>query len=192
LIVAQEAYARLALDTAWFVPAGAPPHKPAQPSAPAASRLAMVEQAIAGDDRFALSSVELERPGPSYTVETLQALRERWGSSVELYFVLGWDMLLNLPFWRDPPGVLAALDGLVAVSRPGFAADPRTLEELKERIPALREKLILTPMPQVAVSSTDIRRRVAQGLPIRYLVPDTVRQYIVQHGLYRGVLEIPE
>jgi nicotinate-nucleotide adenylyltransferase len=192
LIVAQEALTRLSLDRVWFVPVGTPPHKPEAPITPAAGRLAMVERAITGDDRFAVSSVELERPGPSYTVETLQMLRAQWGPSAELFFILGWDMLLYLPFWKDPAGVIAALDGLVAVHRPGFATDPAALTELERQIPGLREKLVLAPMPQVALSSTEIRRRVASGLPIRYLVPDTVCQYIVQHGLYSGALEVPE
>jgi nicotinate-nucleotide adenylyltransferase len=146
----------------------------------------MVERAIADDERFAVSSVELDRPGPSYTVETLRRLRETWGPSVALFFVLGWDMLLYLPYWKDPTGMLATLDGLLAVHRPGFAADAHVMEELEGQIPGLREKLILTSMPQVEISSTDIRQRVALSLPIRYMVPDTVCQYIEQHGLYRA------
>jgi nicotinate-nucleotide adenylyltransferase len=186
LMLAQEAYARLGLEKVWFVPVGTPPHKPNQPITAATHRLAMVERAIANDDRFAVSSVELDRPGPSYTVETLRRLRAAWGPSVALYFVLGWDMLLYLPLWKDPAGMLATLDGLLAVHRPGFTADVHVVEELEGRIPGLREKLLLTPMPQVAISSTDIRQRVALSLPIRYMVPDTVCQYIEQHGLYRA------
>ncbi len=187
-MLAQEAYARLGLEKVWFVPSGTPPHKPDQPVAPAASRLAMVERAIAADDRFAVSSVEVDLPGPSYTVETLRRLRATWGPSVELFFALGWDMLLYLPYWKDPAGMLASLDGLLAAHRPGVAADADALavEELEGRIPGLRAKLMLTPMPQVAISSTDIRQRVALSLPIRYMVPDTVCQYIEQHGLYRA------
>jgi nicotinate-nucleotide adenylyltransferase len=190
--VAQEAYARLGLDRVWFLPAGQPPHKPDRPVTPATSRIAMVERAIAGDARFALSRGEVDRPGPSYTVETLRLLREEWGPSVELFFVLGWDMLLYLPHWRDPAGVVAALNGLVAVPRPGFVADAQAVQELEAAIPGLREKLILTSMPQVDISSTDIRQRVALGLPIQYLVPDTVRQYIVRQGLYRSPREQPQ
>jgi len=186
LILAQEAYARLGLEKIWFVPAGTPPHKPDQLVTPAAHRLTMVERAIADDERFAVSSVELDRPGPSYTVETLRRLRETWGPSVALFFVLGWDMLLYLPYWKDPAGMLATLDGLLAVHRPGFAADAHVMEELEGQIPGLREKLILTSMPQVEISSTDIRQRVALSLPIRYMVPDTVCQYIGRHGLYRA------
>lgn len=186
LLVAQEAHTRLSLDRVWFVPAGLPPHKPDQPVTIAASRLAMVERAIADDERFAVSTVELERPGLSYTVDTLRALRATWGPSVELFFVLGWDMLLYLPHWHDAPGVLAELDGLVAMHRPGFGGEPQVVAQLQEQIPGVSEKLILVPMPQVELSSSDIRERVARSLPIRYLVPDTVCQYIVQHGLYRA------
>jgi nicotinate-nucleotide adenylyltransferase len=191
LILAQELYARLGLDRVWFVPARTPPHKAGQMVTPAADRLAMVELTIAADERFACSRVELDRPGPSYTVETLHALRAQWGPSVELYFALGWDMLLYLSNWREPEGVLAALDGLVAVPRPGFDADPRTLAQLEVHVPGLRDKLILLPMPEIALSSTMIRERVARSLPIRYLVPDAVCQYIGQHGLYRRRAERP-
>lgn len=195
LILAQELYVRLGLDRVWFIPAREPPHKAGRAVTPAADRLAMVELAIAGDVRFACSPVELHRPGPSYTVETLRELRAAWAPSVELYFVLGWDMLLYLPNWREPEGVLAALDGLVAVHRPGVEPQPQdqpeALAALEARLPALREKLILLPMPQIELSSSMIRERVACGLPIRYLVPDTVCQYIEQHGLYRPRAEQP-
>ncbi len=183
--MAQEVYARLGLDRVWFVPTGAPPHKLNQEVSPAAGRLAMVERAIAPDERFAISTVELERPGPSYTANTVRELRASWGPAVELFFVLGWDMLLSLPQWHDPAGMLAALDGLVAVHRPGFDADPRVIAQLDEQIPTLQERLILIPMPQVEFSSSDIRQRVACGLPIRYLAPDTVCQYIAEHDLYQ-------
>lgn len=189
LILAQEAHARLRLDRVWFVPTGAPPHKPGRAITPAADRLAMVERAIAGDARFAISTVELERPGPSYSVDTLRALRAEWGPSVELFFVLGWDMVLYLPFWHDVSGVLAAVDGLVAVHRPGFEAaeaGPEAVERLEAQIAGLREKLTLLDAPQVSASSTDIRQRVALSLPIRYLIPDTVCQYIAEHRLYRS------
>src|SRR5579885_3857444 len=123
LVLAQEAFARLRLDRVWFVPTGSPPHKVGRQISAVEHRRAMVELAIAGDARFALSTVELERAGLSYTLDTLRQLRTRWGD-VRITLVLGWDMVLYLPFWHDPRGVIAATDEIAAVHRPGFDADP--------------------------------------------------------------------
>ena len=193
LALAQEAYARLALDRVWFIPTGAPPHKAGRPISAGADRRAMVELAIAGDERFALSTVELDRPGPSYTVETLRTLRAAWSgdahasadAGVWIGFIVGWDMLANLPEWHDPAGVLAALDGLIATHRPGFTADDAELNRLEAQLPGLRERLILLGAPQLELAATGLRERVADGLPIRYLAPDAVCAYIQAHGLYR-------
>ena len=97
LVIAQEAFVRLNLDRVWFLPAGEPPHKARRTISPAADRLAMVERAIAADERFAVSTVELERPGPSYTVDTLRELRALWGPNAWMVLILGWDMLEYLP-----------------------------------------------------------------------------------------------
>jgi len=184
LALAQEVYAQLGLDRVWFIPTGVPPHKQGQTITPAPQRLAMVERAIAGDARFAVSAIELARPGLSYTVDTLRQAREEWGADVWLCFIVGWDMLSSLPQWHDAPGVLAALDQLAATHRPGFVADSATLTTLEEALPGLRAKLSLVPAPQLELASTDLRQRVANGLPIRYLVPDVVCDYIAEHGLY--------
>jgi nicotinate-nucleotide adenylyltransferase len=191
-IIAQEVYARLRLDRVWFIPTGIPPHKQDAQVTPAAQRLAMVELAVAGDERFAVSPIELERAGPSYTVETLRSLRSRWGDSAAIYFVVGWDMLLFLPQWHDAPGVLAQLDGLVAVHRPGFEVSAQTLADVQASVPNLAEKLLLLPVPQVEISSSEVRERVVQGLPIQYLVVDSVREFIEDHGLYRAERSVPE
>ncbi|HUY79481.1 MAG TPA: nicotinate-nucleotide adenylyltransferase [Ktedonobacterales bacterium] len=188
LALAQEVYARRALDRVWFLPTGSPPHKQGQPISPAQQRRAMVERAIMGDERFALCDVELERPGPSYTVDTLRQLRAEWGAETHICFIVGWDMLAFLPQWHDAPGVLAALDQLAAVHRPGFVEEDEAqpqLERLEAQLPGLRAKLTLLPAPQFDVSSSDLRERVAAGLPIRYLVPDAVRAYIAEQALYR-------
>jgi nicotinate-nucleotide adenylyltransferase len=183
--VAQEVQHYLALDRVYFVPAGAPPHKPGRAITDAAHRVAMVQLAIASDERFAISSMEVERAGPSYTADTLRALRADWGSDTEIVLVLGWDMLLYLPQWHDVPGLLASMDRVVAVHRPGVAAGEAVLADLVERLPGLGERLALVPCPQVDISATLVRQRVASGLPIRYLVPDAVARYIAEHGLYR-------
>jgi nicotinate-nucleotide adenylyltransferase len=183
LVLAQEVHARLGLDRVWFVPAGVPPHKTGRVVSPAADRREMVQRAIAGDERFALSDVELTRPGPSYTADTLEELREQWGSHAVLHLILGWDMLTYLPHWHAPERVLAATDVVVAAHRPGARDD---LARLEQRIPAVTGKVVVLPAPQLDISASALRERVASGLPIRYLVPDTVSEYIDQRGLYRA------
>jgi nicotinate-nucleotide adenylyltransferase len=177
----------MGLDRVWFVPAGQPPHKAQRTISPAADRLAMVERAIAADDRFAVSTIELERSGPSYTVDTLRELRALWGDDAWMVLILGWDMLEYLPKWHDAEGVIASADQIAAVHRPGFVADDSDIARLEERFPGLRAKLALAPGPQLAISGTEIRARVAQLLPVRYLTPDAVASYIEMQLLYRAV-----
>lgn len=190
LMLAQEVYSRMALDRVWFVPAREPPHKAGKTITAAEDRLAMVERAIAADERFAVSTVELERPGPSYTVDTLRELRALWGASAWMVLILGWDMLEYLPKWHDAANVVACADQIVAVHRPGFVALASDLDWLEQQIPGLRKKVALVPTPQLAISGTEIRARVAQLLPVRYLTPDTVATYIETRGLYRVVDQI--
>ena len=185
LALAQEVYTRLSLDRVWFLPAREPPHKTGRTISSAADRLAMLERATVGDERFAVSTVELERPGPSYTVDTLTELRARWGAEAWMALIMGWDMLLYLPEWRDAPGVIARTDQIVATHRPGVAASESDVARLEEQLPGLRDKLTLLPAPQLAVSGTEIRARVAQMLPVRYLTLDAVATYIEMRALYR-------
>ncbi len=185
LIVAQEAFARLELDRVYFVPTGQSPHKQGHIISSAADRRAMVERAIATNPRFALSSVELDREGPSYTVETLRRLRAAWGPLAALYLIVGWDMLLDLPDWYDPAGVVAEATHLVAVHRPGSDPDPDQIDRVRAALPELPPKLIVLPVPQLAISASELRMRVASSLPVRYYVPDSVAQYIADRGLYR-------
>ena len=184
LALAQEAYVRLELDRVWFTPTGAPPHKVGRPITASEHRRAMVELAIADDERFALSTVDLERPGPSYTVEMAQALRRQWGADAWLGFIVGWDMLMSLPEWHDAPGVVASLDQIIAARRPGFTEDQDEIRRLEALLPGLRERLTLLATPQLDLAATSLRERVADGLPIRYLAPDAVCAYIADHRLY--------
>lgn len=186
LVLAQEAQIQLGLDRLWFVPTGAPPHKPGRRVSSHADRREMVERAIAGNPRFALSAVELERDGPSYSVDTLRHLRREWGQSVMMCLVMGWDMLTYLPQWRQPEHVIATVDRIAATHRPGFTVDPEEIARLERSLPGLAQKLTVLAAPQVEVSSTEIRGRVASGVPIRYLVSDSVRSYIEERGLYRS------
>jgi len=186
LALAQEVHARLELDRVWFVPANQPPHKAGKPISSAVDRLAMVELAIAGDDRFAVSTLELVRSGPSYTADTLETLRAQW-RGIEMVFMMGWDMLVYLPQWYAPERVVAAVDTLAASHRPGAPVVEDEIERLAASVPGLREKLVVLPTPQLDVAGTTLRERVASGLPIRYLVPDTVRRYIEEHALYASL-----
>jgi nicotinate-nucleotide adenylyltransferase len=192
LILAQEVYARLELDRVWFVPTGVSPHKIGQPVTAAAHRVAMLERALSGDARFGLLTLELERAGPSFTSDTLRQLRAEWGPEVAITLILGWDMLLYLPQWHDASAVVASVDRIAAVQRPAEdTAD--TFDELLRRLPAVRGKMETLPFPRLDISSTAIRERVAQGLPIRYLVSDVVSKYISAQRLYtmdvdRGVI----
>jgi nicotinate-nucleotide adenylyltransferase len=189
LVLAQEVHARFELDRVWFLPAGVPPHKAGRAVSPAADRREMVQRAIAGDERFALCDIELTRPGPSYTADTLELLRERWGPHAALHLILGWDMLTYLPQWHAPERVLAATDVVVAAHRPDALGAPSTrddLARLAQRIPAVTGKVVVLPAPQLDISASALRERTASGLPIRYLVPDAVCAYIDERGLYRA------
>lgn len=186
LLIAQEAHARLRLDRVLFVPAGEPPHKRGHTISPIADRCAMVARAVADAPGFALSRVDADRPGPSYTVETLRRLRAEYGARATLALVIGADMLLDLPQWHDAAGVVAGADAIVVAHRPGYVEDAAGLRRLHEDLPALAAKLVLLPVPLMGVSASAIRERVASSLPVRYLVPDSVIAYIEEHGLYRA------
>jgi nicotinate-nucleotide adenylyltransferase len=191
LVVAQEVYARLALDRVYFLPAGQPPHKQGRAISPAADRCAMVERAIAGNAAFALSRVDVDRAGPSYTSETLRLLRAAWPPEIAITLILGWDMLLDLPTWHDPTAVVRQVACLAVTHRPGYDTDSTQLAALASVLPELREKLTLVPVPQLAISASDLRARVASGLPVRYLVPDGVAEYIAVQRLYRAPANHP-
>ena len=182
LVIAEEARVRLNLPEVRFIPAGEPPHKGVRPVTPAADRLAMVRLAIAGNPDFTVSTMEIERGGPSYTVDTLRDLRRLEGDDCELHFIVGGDGLRDLPTWHDPDGILA-LCRLVVVRRPGVGEID--LPALKRQLPALRERLTLLDGPLFDVSGTELRERARAGLPIRYQLPEAVREYIEARGLYR-------
>lgn len=181
LAIAEEVYCALQLTRMVFVPAGQPPHKLTAGITPAQQRVSMLERAIATNPHFTLSLVDVQRAGPSYTVETLRLLRQEWGPRAELFFVIGSDSLKDLPSWYDPEGILAQAT-IVALTRPGYV-DVRA--GLLERLPALRDRLILLEGPLLEISATDLRQRVAEGRPIKYQTPEVVEEYILQRGLYR-------
>lgn len=186
LAIAEEVYVALKLTRVLFVLAGQPPHKQGETITPVQQRLAMLELAIAGNAHFALSLVDVQRGGPSYTVDTLRLLRQEWGARAEFFFIIGGDSLEDLPDWYKPAEILAQTR-LVALMRPGYTeiSDERRAR-LEARLPALKQRLIVLEGPHMDISSTELRQRVASGRPIRYQVPEAVEAYILKEGLYRG------
>lgn len=182
LVCAQEAHAQLGLDRVVLMPAGIPPHKALADGDPSAEeRYALCTAAIDGDERFAVSRAELDRPGRSWTVDTLRLLRAE-NPQDELTFIVGGDMAASLPSWREPEAVLE-LATLAVAERVGAKRDQieRELAPL-----AGAERISFFEMPRIDVSSSLVRERVAAGRPIRYLVPDAVLAAIERDGLYRG------
>jgi len=179
LICAQAAIEELDLDQVLFVPARVPPHKEIDDDPGPEVRAALVEAAVAGDQRFTLSRVELEREGPSFTVDTLRELAAAH-PGVELTLILGGDMALSFHSWREPETILA-LARLAVVERQGIDDD-----SIRRALSGLgRARISFFSMPRCDISSTDVRGRAAVGRPIRYLVPDAVADEIVGEGLYR-------
>ena len=178
LICAQEAREQLGLDRVELVPVHSPPHKevPADPGADV--RLELCRAAVAGDDGLGICEIELEREGPSFTVDTLRALH---AEDRELTFIVGGDMALSLPSWREPAEILR-------LARLGVAERVGTLRpDIQECLAPLGggDRVDFFAMPLIEISSTDVRRRVAAGEPVRYLVPDAVAEAIERQGLYR-------
>jgi nicotinate-nucleotide adenylyltransferase len=181
LACAQEAIVQLELDRVMFVPFGEPPHRELQQDPGAEARVEMCERAIAGDERFELSRIEVDREGPSYTVDTLRQL----SGDDELFLILGGDQAANLSHWREPEEVLS-LATVAAVERTGFSRNAIAVNAASLRG---ARQMRFFEMPRIGVSSSFIRRRASQGLPIRYYVPDTVADYISEHGLYGAPAE---
>jgi nicotinate-nucleotide adenylyltransferase len=180
LVCAQEAYVQLELDLVMLVPVFAPPHKPLEDDPGPEHRLEMCRRAVASDERFAVSSLETSRPGPSYTVDTLTELHAKEPDN-ELFLILGGDVAAGLPHWRAPEVVVALATPAVANRRGTPRAHAAAgLSELPGG-----ECARFFSMPWIGVSSTMIRRRVRTGQPIGYLVPDAVASYIDEKGMYR-------
>jgi nicotinate-nucleotide adenylyltransferase len=185
LIIAEEVRASLNLSEMVFIPAGEPPHKLKRPITPAHHRLAMVELAIASNPHFSISRVEVDRDGPSYLVDTLRLLHEQWGPHTQLSFVIGWDSLEDFPTWYKPDEILQQLAHLITVRRPGYVDNVEYNKKLESRLPGLQKRLCVIPVPQLDISSTDLRARMAEQRPVKYQLPEAVEQYILKHHLYR-------
>ncbi len=173
---------QLKLDEMLFVPAAISPFKVETCETPVRHRVRMVELAIAGIPGFSISRIEADRPGTSYTVDTLESLKNRSGKASELFFIIGLDSLRTLPEWKSPDRIIS-LCRLVTVRRPGYEFPD--IERLETRIPGLLERLTILAGPLVDVSSTDIRRRISTGQDIAGMVPPAVEEYIRKNNLYK-------
>lgn len=181
LILADEASHQLGLERVVFVPARQPPHRARAPEAAAEDRYAMVLLATADHPRFDVSRIELDRAGPSYTINTVQALLAEWGEGAEITLLLGADAALELLTWHRH-GELIRLCTLAVANRPGTAP-----ERLAEVLPAdYLSRIHRLTIPGVEISATEIRARLRAGRSIRYLVPGAVSAYIDKYQLYRG------
>ncbi|HEY7033464.1 MAG TPA: nicotinate-nucleotide adenylyltransferase [Thermomicrobiales bacterium] len=179
LIITTELRFALSLDRVLFVPAGRPPHKAGQIVGDDAHRLAMLRLALVDAPEFEVSTVDLERHGPSYTADTLGLLQDRLGPA-ELVFLMGEDSLRDLPTWHEP-NLIATRAGFGVARRPGVVVD---LDLVFSAVPAARGRVHLVDVPEIDISSRDLRRRVANGQPIRFQVPRPVEEYIRDRRLY--------
>jgi nicotinate-nucleotide adenylyltransferase len=186
MVTAQEALDQFSLDRVVFIPTGDPPHKVEDLLAHAEDRYLMTVIAISSNDSFFVSRAEIDRRGKSYTIETVKELRNTYGTDAELFFITGADAILEILTWKNTDEIVT-LAKFIAATRPGY--DLSKIEELKSTLfrseKEADEGISIMEIPALAISSTDIRKRVKQGRPINYLVPEGVNNYIIKHGLYR-------
>ncbi len=182
LMVAEEVKTALDLSEVLLVPAGQPMSRPNVNVTPAKQRLAMLNLAIEGSPYLKISTIEIERKGPSYTADTIAEIKNKSGRGDELYFILGWDSLEQLPTWHEPSKIIS-LCTLVAVPRPGYAKP--NLKTLEGVLPGISERVILLDKPRVDISATEIRELTAKGETIDHLVPEAVAKYIKKNKLYQ-------
>jgi GTP-binding protein len=180
LMIAEEAKTALELSEVLLIPAGQPMSRPNENVTPAKHRLAMLQLAVEGSPYLKVSTVEIERQGPSYTVDTIEQIRKKSGGD-EIYFILGWDSLAQLPDWHEPSKIIN-LCTLVVVPRPGYAKP--SLKTLEGVLPGISQNVIFLDKPRVDISATTIRDLAAQGESIDHLVPEAVARYIKKHKLY--------
>ena len=182
LILAEEARDQLGLTSVYFVPAGDPPHKRTRRLAPVEHRIQMIGLEIASNTAFQVSRVDEDRHGPHYTIDMVRIFQAQLPQGGELYFLMGFDSLTELPTWHRPADLVAACR-LVALTRYNVPLD---WEYLEGRLPGIRERVALLDMPELEIASHQIQERIRQGRSIRYLAPEEVRRYIQETGLYTG------
>ena len=180
LILAEEARDQLGLDKVLFAPAGQQPLKQGQAVTEVEDRVRMTELAIADNPGFELSRGDVDRPGPHYTIDLVALVAAQLPHAAELYFLMGFDSLRDLPKWREPEKLICAAR-LVALTRPDIPIDWGALEAA---LPGVRDRVRLLDMPELEIESRDLRERVRTGRSIRYMSPDAVRAFIEERGLY--------
>ena len=183
LVTAEEALVQFNLDRVIFMPTGNPVSKDHKVVSSAEDRYLMTVIATASNPDFEVSQMEIDRPGPTYTVDTLEELRGRHGSGTDLFFITGADAVWEILTWKDPARV-ASLTRFIAATRPGYDLARFQESEIGEMF---AEAIEFMEVPALAISSTDIRDRVAANRPIRYLLPEAVASFVQKNGLYREV-----
>jgi nicotinate-nucleotide adenylyltransferase len=181
LQVAEVTRRELGLTQVAFVPAGQPWMKPNRQITPAVHRASMLRLALSGKSGFVVSDLEIKHSGPTYTVDTLRQLAQQGDLITDLYLILSWNTLAELPLWKEP-GEIVRLCHIVAVPRPGYRQPD--LAMLETKIKGISQKVVLLDKPVIDISSTLIRERLAQGQTIDDLVPPPVNEYIKKHRLY--------
>jgi len=181
LILASEAYSQLGLDRLLWILTPDPPHKQDQAITSVEHRLAMVRLAIGDNPKFELSSVELDRPGPHYTLDTVESIAEKYPEA-DITPIIGEDSLRDLPTWHKPKELLYACHWVGVMRRPGEEPD---LRELERELPGISSKVHYVDAPLLEIASREIRSRVATGKPFRYYLPIPVFEYIEEHDLYK-------
>jgi nicotinate-nucleotide adenylyltransferase len=181
LIVADVARAQLNLNEVLFIPTGQPWLKPERVITAAEHRLNMLRLALDDTPNFSVSEIEIQRPGPTYTIDTLNTLKEQLNAEDELFFIVGQDSLMQLPQWHEVTDLIE-LCYFVAAPRPGVKKPD--LKALEAEIPGVTQRVMLMKQPQIDISATDIRERVTRGLSVRHLVPEPVNRYIKENRLY--------
>lgn|SRR5687768_3178630 len=179
LVTAEEALGQFRLDTVVFVPTGQPWMKEERKVTSSEHRYLMTVIATSSNPRFTVSRVDIEREGPTYTADTLRALQDEYGRETDLFFVTGADAVLEIFQWKDPQEILE-LAHVIAATRPGY-----DIARFEAEAPTSHPNISVMDVPALAISSTDIRRRVQEGSSVRYLVPEAVQTYIEKWELYR-------
>lgn len=195
LILAEEAYTQLSLDRVLWIVSGQSPLKLDRELSPVEARIEMVQAAIADNPRFALSRVDVDRPPPHYTADTLKILQEEFPRD-EFYFIMGEDSLRDLPKWREPQEIIKRAT-LAVLSRPDFRVltdsaslqgarrELGSLDDLESKIPGASSRVVWINAPQLEIASSDIQKRIREGKSVRYMVTDEVRRVIEERRLYQ-------
>lgn len=180
LLIAEQAQTQLKLDQVLFAPTHLPPHKVHNHITPIEQRVEMVRRAIAHHPGFVLSRIDVDRPGPTYTADTMRLLRQQFGEHAELFFIMGMDSLANILTWHDPAKLIQVCK-LAVFARPGFTVD---LDRLEKSLPGLRARVVFLSAPTLDIAASDLQQRVRAGKSIAEFVPPAVAQYIQENNLY--------